>query len=264
LPNVSDVGLTLISWTAQEPLTLTGLQLTDPQALLVEKVRVPLCDPDELQLIFTVTVKTPPATVIGKLGLTIVNAALLDVIALMVTGPPVLVTVKLWLALEPTHTLPKFRVVGLTVQVDDCTQEPLTLTAGQPAAGLVEKVRVPLCDPGELQLILTVTVALPPEATVIGSGLITVNAGLLDVTPVIENDGLPLLLTVRFWFLVVPTQTLPKFKGFGEMLHIGATAVVAGLGTKALRSGLAPAKTKAATVRIINCFMASSLPFPNI
>jgi hypothetical protein len=203
------------------PLTLTGLQLTDPQALLVEKVRVPLCAPGELQLILTVTINTPPATVIGKAGLTMVNAGLLELMALIVTGPPVLVTVKLWLALEPTHTLPKFRVVGLTIQVDGCTQEPLTLTVLQRLGGLVTMLIVPLCAPGEGQFSRTVTITLPPGDTIIGSGVSTVNAGLLELNPLMVNDELPVLLTVKVWLALEPTQTLPKFNDVGVTLQTG-------------------------------------------
>jgi len=78
------------------PLTVTVLQLTAPHTLLVLKLSVPLCVPDVVQLSRTVTVRLLLAgTVAGSAGLTIVNAGLLELMALMVNETlPVLLTVK--------------------------------------------------------------------------------------------------------------------------------------------------------------------------
>jgi hypothetical protein len=83
------------------PLTVTVPQLTGPQMLLVMRLIVPLCGPAVVQVIRTVTVTFPLAgTVTGSAGLTIENAGLLDVMALMVSDTlPVLLRVNVRSAL---------------------------------------------------------------------------------------------------------------------------------------------------------------------
>jgi hypothetical protein len=78
------------------PLTLTVPRLTGPQALFVEKLTVPLCAPGVVQVKRTVTVTLVPALIVaGNAALTMLNAGLLEVIALIVNGAlPVLLTVN--------------------------------------------------------------------------------------------------------------------------------------------------------------------------
>jgi hypothetical protein len=203
LPKLSVVGLTSHArFCTQVPETLTGLQLTEPQELLVLRLIVPLGDPAVVQLSRTVTITLPPAgTVAGNAGSMMVNAGLLELIALMVNDVlPVLLTVKLWSAVEPVKTVPKFSVVGLTAQAA-CRQTPETLTEAQltePQALLVVRLMVPLCAPGEPQLNRTVTITLPPGDSVAGNaGPTMLNAGLLELIALMVNDTLPVLLTVK-------------------------------------------------------------------
>jgi len=106
------------------------------------------------------------------------------------------------------------------------TQVPVTVTDGQVTGGLVVMVMMPLFVPGEVQVIRTVTSLLPPAGTTTGCGVITVNAAmLLELNPVMVNgqtatgeQGL-VVDTVKVRSLLVPTQTLPKSKGFGDTPH---------------------------------------------
>jgi len=95
-------GFTSPEISTHEPATLTVPRAaTGPHALVVTKLSVPLCGPAVVQANRTVTATLPPAgTVAGNAGAVIVNAPLLDVIALIVNGRlPVLLTVKVWLTL---------------------------------------------------------------------------------------------------------------------------------------------------------------------
>lgn len=123
------------------------------------------------------------------------------------------------------------------------------------------RVIVPVCSPPEAQDRLTVRVRVEPGLSETGSEVVIENAGLVELKPVMVKLILPVFITVKVVLAFPPKGTQPKSKLVVESWHTGSRAVVAGLGAKALRSGLAPAKTKAATVRMINCLMASSLPF---
>jgi hypothetical protein len=176
--------------------------LTGPQALVAARLIVPLCAPGVVQVNRTATVTLlPGATVTGSAGLVTLNAALLEVIVLMVNGTlPVLLTVNVCVAFCPTQTLPKLSVTGLRLPVA-CTHVPLTLTVPQATGPHTLSVIIemfPDCEPGEAHVNRTVTVTLPPAGTVAGNvGLATVNAGLLEVIAVIVNGMLPVLLTVN-------------------------------------------------------------------
>jgi len=183
------------------PLTFTVPSPAGPHALAVPKLIVPLCGPEAVQANCTVTVTLPPAgTVTGNAGAVIVNAPLLDVIVLIVYGRlPVLLTVKVWLAFAPTHTLPKLIVRGFT-SPPICTQNPLRLTGASdtgPHTLVAPKLSVPLAAPAVTQLNRTVTVTLPPAGIAAGNaGLTIVNAGLLDVIVLIVTAP-PVALTVN-------------------------------------------------------------------
>jgi hypothetical protein len=178
---------------------------------------LPATAPATVQVNRTVTVTLPPTGMVnGKAGLTIVNAGLFELIALMLNGVvPVLVMVKVRSAVAPTQTSPKLMAVGFTVPVV-CTQVPVAVTVPQdtgPQTLMAVIVIVPVCGPGAAQLNTTVIVALAPGTIVAGSGvtLTIVNAGLLDAIAVIVNGWLPTLFTVKVCVAVWPTHTVPKF-----------------------------------------------------
>lgn len=118
LPKLSEVGLTAQAYTEQKPETLTGEQLTGPQALVAVRLMVPLFDPDELHVSRTVTIVLLPAGIVaGRLGLVMLKAGSLGVMAVRVSGIcPVLLTVKVSSSKEPAHTVvPKLSDVGETM-----------------------------------------------------------------------------------------------------------------------------------------------------
>jgi hypothetical protein len=74
--------------------------------------------PGEEQLIRMVTVtEAPGGRTTGKLGLTLVKAGLLDVIAIIekIAAPDILLTVKFKSLLDPMHTSPKRNDAGDTI-----------------------------------------------------------------------------------------------------------------------------------------------------
>jgi hypothetical protein len=227
-PKSRSRGLTSQVINRQVPLTLTVPQSTGPQTLDVTKLIVPDWLPGVVQVNRTVTGTDKPAgTVTGSAGLTMLNAGLLETMALIVKSPlPVLFTVKLWLALWPTQTLPKLRLAGDTAQVIN-TQVPLTLTVPQetgPHTLLVLNEIVPDCAPDVAQVKRTVTPTLPPGGMVTGkAGLTTLNAALLELMALIVNGRLPVLLTVKLWSALWPTQTLPKLRLAGDTAQVICT-----------------------------------------
>jgi len=217
-------GETVQQTCAQKPLSVTVPQSTGPHRLLVLKLSVPFCDPDDVQVSRTVTVTLPPAgTFTGSAGLTTVNAGLFELIELMVKDTlPQLLIVKLRSALWPWHNRPKSIVRGEMLQ-QICAQKPLSVTVPQstgPQMLLVLKLSVPLCEPSNVQVNRTVTVTLPPGDTVAGSaGLTTVNAGLFELMALRVKDRLPQLVTVNERSALWPRHNRPKSIVRGETVQ---------------------------------------------
>lgn len=151
------------------PVPLNVSVVVEGCALLV-KVSVPLAAPVVRGPNVTVNeVLWPAGIVTGKERPPMLNTELLELAAVIVTLAPLAVKLPEALPLEPTTTLPRFRVVGFTVS---CPTAALPVPeSGIARLGLEAfdvTVTLPLALPAEAGVNVTVKVALWPDVSVKG------------------------------------------------------------------------------------------------
>jgi hypothetical protein len=199
------------------PVPLSVSTVVEGCALLVN-VSVPLAAPVVRGLKVTVNeVLWPAGIVTGKERPPMLNTELLELAAVIVTFAPLAVKLPEALPLVPTTTLPRFKVVGLTVS---CPTAALPV----PESGIVRlgleafevTVTLPLALPAEAGVNMTVKLALWPDVRVTGVEMpLKLNPVPLIATCEIVTLAPPVLVTVsnRDWLL--PTVTLPKLRLVG-------------------------------------------------
>jgi len=130
---------------------------------------------------------------------------------------PLFVSVTFCEFVLPTVTLPKFRIVGLAVNVSGATTPvPLSAIAVGDVGALLVNDRLPVTLPEVEGAKLTVIVVEPPAATVIGSGrLLVLKPDPVTFAAVMERFALPVFETVTDCFPLPPTVTLPKVRSPG-------------------------------------------------
>lgn len=197
---------------------------------MLVKVSAALAAPDTCGLKVTVNdVLRPAAIVTGSERPPTLKIELFELAAVTVTFAPLAVSVPVAVPLDPTVTLPRFKVVGVT----ESWPAPATLVpdSGMVSVGFVAVdviVILPLIDPEEVGAKDTVKLALCPPFRVMGA-VIPVRLNPVPLLATWETVMLapPLLVIVSEIDWVFPTVTLPKFRldGFEVSAPFAATPV---------------------------------------
>lgn len=159
---------------------------------------------------------------------------------------PVLVTVKLCVAELPSFTLPKLRLLGLTLMLCvEATPVPLSATAAGEFGALLITDTLPLVLPAEVGAYCTVKLLLCPGVKVIGAEM-PLRLKPLPVTVACEIVRLafPLFLTCTVCVFALPVATEPKLALDGVTLS----------------AACAPVPVTAATVLIPSLLVTVMLP----
>ena len=215
LPKLRLVGLTAIpAVPVPVPLKLTvAVGLVDELLLIVS---VPVAEPAAVGANFTVSVSVCLGlSVTGNVAPDTVNPVPLTAAEFTVTAPvPVEVSVTDCVALDPTVTLPKLRLAGLTVNVGVPVPVPLRLTV---AVGLVDEllsiVSPPVTVPAAVGANFTPSVNVCFGFSVTGSvAPDTVNPAPLTATEFTITAPVPDEVSVTDCVALDPIATLPKLR----------------------------------------------------
>ena len=134
-----------------------------------------------------------------------------------VTDDPLAVSVPLNTAFEPSVTLPKFNVVGVSVSCPAVAHVPVRATFNYASEALERIVSVPEMVPDVVGEKITLNVTLCPAGNVAGSERPpTANAELERPAPEIVTLALPVFVRVFTSVCDCPGRILPKLKVAGD------------------------------------------------
>ncbi len=217
-PKVRLLGLTVsTSEVVPVPLKLTEVVGFVDEVLLI--VNVPVTDPAVVGANFTVSVNVCLGfSVTGKVDPDTVKPVPLIVAELTFTAAvPLDVSVTVCVGADPTATLPKVRLLGLTVSTSEVVPVPLRLTV---AVGFVDEVllivNAPVTAPAVVGANLTVSVSVCLGFSVTGKvDPDTVKPVPLMLAELTFTAAVPLEVSVTVCVGDDPTATLPKVRLLG-------------------------------------------------
>ena len=188
------------------PLPVRAWTVGPFEALLANvmfPVAVPLADGVNV----TVNEAVPPAAMVaGKEIPLTTNSGLSDVTPVTCTAEPVALSVPVFAPLEPTVTLPKLWLAGLTPSCPGAVPVPVNATANDGFDAFEVTVKLALALPADAGANTTEKVTLCPAVRVVGSeSPLTENAAAPELAPVIVTLEPPVLVIVSDFELLLPT-----------------------------------------------------------
>ncbi len=220
------------------PVPLSAVTSGDPAALVTNEALAEAVPLDWGVKVMVKVAVWPDAIVSGSAGPARTNSALLTEADDTVTLPPVALRVAVMFLLEPTVTLPKPKLVGLTANVPTVTPVPESEMVGELEASEVNDT-VPVELAPDCGVKLTLNVKLWFAISVSGKlRPLTAKPVPLALAWVTVTVAPPVLVIVAVLLLVLPTFTLPKLIVVGLSPSMpGATPVPVRL---IVRLGLEP------------------------
>jgi len=188
----------------------------EPVALLVNPAW-PEAAPEALGVNLMVTATLSPAAMVaGRVSPDRTNSELVDASDEMVTAAFEAVRVACRLALDPTVTLPKFSVAGVTASAGAAlplaTPVPLRSMESGEAAAVLSSVITPVEYPAAVGLKMTGNARLAPGSTSMGRVKVPNQKTVLPPLDlyVMLSAVLPVFVSSMEAVLEEPTATLPK------------------------------------------------------
>src|SRR3989442_7592676 len=199
------VGVALNSATGTTaPLPVTALVAAPP--LAVAKSTLLVNPPAATGANRTVTLVEPPAGTVNAAPATTLYGPPLTVAVPLVTAvPPLLLTTNTRCDVVPVAIVPKSRLAAFTAIWPPVTPVPLTAVVEAPP--LLANTTLVLNAPAASGANATVTVPVPPGATVYGLPAVTANGAAPPAVPF--HVWPPVLITAQFRLLVCPMVSAP-------------------------------------------------------